>query len=744
MARSIFDLDREIASFRSATRGAPAPKPKSSPMMRTARPVAAKAAARSTRRIGALGLARAFDAIDYMVPEPMPQVGQPSGATCWAAAFAMLYGWKTKNAAITFNDAMTAAGPRWKNKSQEPTKENQGIHSSETADFCADTGLVMLPMNPSIDGITQLLRQNGPLMIWLRLATNTDNWTHARVITGIRGDGTPDGTTLLLMDPDGPQRIERPFRDHLREYEDCARLFPHGTDITMPIFHWPAGARALSLSRGRGSRSNGVARSFGAVDVTITGMVPPLRQPSGNTCWATTYTMMASWRQNQSIVIADAVGAVDPAWADKFRRDEGLSGAEKPKFLEQAGLEAKAPMNPSFEGWAQMLSNYGPIWVTTDEGTGTGHWAIHARVLTGIHGDGTEAGTMLDITDPGTGTAYRESYNTFLAKFEHEAATPGMPLRIQIVHWPPGAQSMSLSHRRWFSPAREWPTGRSPSSNGAYHDGSPRDVLMQALVDAGRSRAEAAALLAGYDNWNGRAHSAAAGLQGFAFGDDEVQGGAEPTATEPAPTARTRVTLEELRRFSPNARDAVITPIEPTMNDVLTACEVTTPLRVAHFFAQIANETGGFRALSENLNYSAERLRQVWPGIFTSDDMAQRYASAGPEAIANKAYGGRLGNGPESSGDGWLFRGRGFMQLTGKANYKRFGDAVGVDLIANPDVAADPIQGFRLATLFWRAVNCNQDADADNIEGVTKRVNGGLIGIEDRRKWLNRAKAVWS
>jgi predicted chitinase len=539
----------------------------------------------------------------------------------------------------------------------------------------------------------------------------------------------------------------------VREYEDAARLFPAGTDISLPIFHWPTNVRAMSLGRLR--RGRVAVRSFGAVDVSVPGGVPPIRQPSGNACWAATYTMMASWRQNQSMTMEAALNAVGPAWAQKFTRDEGLSGQEKPQFLQQAGLVAEPPVNPSIDGWAQMLQNYGPVWITTDEGTGLGYWAVHARVLTGIHGDGTEPGTMLDITDPGTGTSYQENFATFITKFEHEATTPNVPLRIQIVHWQPGAQSMSLARRSAWLPSsrsRSFSDVAPVANSGARR--TPRDGLLQALVESGHSASEAEALITCYDDWKAQARSVAASLlrrRGFAFdvGDagasdvGTVDAGIRDAAAPDAGPAAL-ATPDQLRRFSPNARDEVINPIQPIMNGALSGADITTPLRIAHFFAQIANETGGFRVMSENLNYDAARLRVVWPSIFTSDEIAQRYAAAGPEAIANKAYGGRLGNGPESSGDGWRYRGRGFMQLTGKDNYRRFGDVVGTDLVANPDDAADPAHSFRLAASFWRAVNCNEAADRDNIEDVTRRVNGGLIGIDDRRQWLKRAKSVWS
>ncbi len=717
MAKSIFDLDRELSALRRRAGGQSArPKQSLPPPPRPATLVPNGATAQSWR--GGRGryptsprrYGRALEALEYAVPEPMPAIAQPNPATCWAAGFAMLLGWKQRNAAITFDQAAAVAGLRWQQKTQSPSIEVQGLGADEAADFCADTGLVMLPMNPSIDGMANLLRQYGPLMIVLRLSGHTGKWTHVRVITGIRGDGTPDGTRLTLIDPSGPQVIERSFRDHVREYEDAARLFPIGTNITLPIFHWPAGARAQApqtMSR---------PRAFEAVNARIQGLVPPLRQPSGMTCWATVFTMMVSWRNNQSMSIPDALSSVGQAWVDKFNNNEGLSSTDKVQFLQQAGLVAVPPMNPSIEGWAGLIRDFGPIWVTTDEGSGPSGWAIHARIVTGIHGDGSAGGTMLDIVDPGDGSAYTESFATFIPKFEREAATPGMPLRFQVVHWAAGAGALSFYG------------GRRPTRAFSALARSPREALVQALVQGGLSPSDAEELIAAYDAWLAQARSSAASwpLKPRAF-------------RAPGPG----VTLDQIRRFAAHARDEVIGPIEPILNEALVAADISTPLRIAHFFAQIANETGGFRALVEDLHYSAKRLREVWPGKFSSDEIAERYAGAGPEAIANKAYAGIIGNGPEASGDGWRFRGRGFMQLTGRDNYRRFGEAVGINLVDNPDLAADPVEGFRLATAFWRAAKCNDAADRDDLETVTKKVNGGLIGLEHRRQWLARAKDVW-
>lgn len=158
-------------------------------------------------------------------------------------------------------------------------------------------------------------------------------------------------------------------------------------------------------------------------------------------------------------------------------------------------------------------------------------------------------------------------------------------------------------------------------------------------------------------------------------------------------------------------------------------------LRQAHFLAQIAHESGGFTHLVENLNYSAVRLQQIFPKYFPSVNIAAAYEHK-PEMIANRVYANRMGNGSEESGDGWKYKGRGLIQLTGKENYKRLGYA------DNPERLLNPYYAGLCAGGYWDSRGCNSPADHDDLEGVTRLVNGGLNGLDDRKKWLNKAKDV--
>ena len=202
----------------------------------------------------------------------------------------------------------------------------------------------------------------------------------------------------------------------------------------------PALAKGLSglVSRWP-ARATSRAHMFGAIDYAIPGVFGPLAQPSGNACWATVYTMLVSWRRQQSLSIDTALVAVGQKWLDLYKADTGLPGSDKAAFLTAAGMVAEPPQSYSLEGWEQLLRNYGPIWVTTDEAPGKA-WAIHARVITAIRGDGTPEKTFFTIVDPASGRQYQESISTFIPKYEEEVIRTGY-MRIQVVHWTADARA---------------------------------------------------------------------------------------------------------------------------------------------------------------------------------------------------------------------------------------------------------------------------------------------------------------
>jgi putative chitinase len=174
----------------------------------------------------------------------------------------------------------------------------------------------------------------------------------------------------------------------------------------------------------------------------------------------------------------------------------------------------------------------------------------------------------------------------------------------------------------------------------------------------------------------------------------------------------------------------------------------TTPVRIAHFMAQVLHESGALTMLDENLHYSAARLVQVWPSRFLPRGPLdpQEYAY-NERKLGNVVYGGRMGNtGPD---DGYHFRGRGLLQLTGRDGYAQATRLLRVqaahvpDFTEDPDAVLAPMWCVGVAAADWALRGCNELADADDLEQVTRRINGGLLGLEDRRKWLEAAKAVW-
>lgn len=178
------------------------------------------------------------------------------------------------------------------------------------------------------------------------------------------------------------------------------------------------------------------------------------------------------------------------------------------------------------------------------------------------------------------------------------------------------------------------------------------------------------------------------------------------------------------------------------LNKILPDYGIDTPQRVAAFVAQAAHESGNFTALHENLNYRAVTLRKVFPKYFPTDEMAAQYAQQ-PEKIANRVYANRMGNGPEESGDGFRYCGRGLIQLTGQQNYQNFADSIETPLEQIPDFLQTFEGAVQSACWFWENNNLNQYADTDDILTMTKRINGGTIGLEDRKKHYEHAKHVF-
>lgn len=229
-------------------------------------------------------------------------------------------------------------------------------------------------------------------------------------------------------------------------------------------------------------------------------------------------------------------------------------------------------------------------------------------------------------------------------------------------------------------------------------------------------------------DWQAKNGLAADGIVGDGTWGKMGLGAAAPVA-ESAPVPASDFKLEKLKGHIP---DAVIAQIPDTAKKF----NITTPLRLAHFLAQCGHESGGFKAVNENLNYSAAGLVGTFKKYFPTLEAAKPYERK-PDKIASKVYGGRMGNGAESTGEGYKFRGRGYIQLTGKDNYTNFAKFIGEDTVANPDLVSTKYPLASAAFFFdsnklWAI--CDKGADEATVTAVTKRVNGGTIGLVDRIK----------
>jgi putative chitinase len=199
-------------------------------------------------------------------------------------------------------------------------------------------------------------------------------------------------------------------------------------------------------------------------------------------------------------------------------------------------------------------------------------------------------------------------------------------------------------------------------------------------------------------------------------------------------------TSARLIEMSPQPPNGTLDALANSLEEHATSVGVNTLLRRAHFIAQMAHESGGFRRFVENLNYSAERIAQVWPRLAPrASELAHK-----PDALGNAAYADRMGNGNEASGDGWRYRGRGLIQLTGRDNYRSAGSALDIGLIGSPQRAAEPADAVRIALWFWGSRKCNDAADADDVARVTRLINGGLNGLEDRQRLTAAAKRIFT
>jgi putative chitinase len=201
------------------------------------------------------------------------------------------------------------------------------------------------------------------------------------------------------------------------------------------------------------------------------------------------------------------------------------------------------------------------------------------------------------------------------------------------------------------------------------------------------------------------------------------------------------ISLDQLKACSPLTRPQNLPLYIAPINNTMAVYAINTPLRAAHFLAQIIHESGSLNYSEENLNYSAALLVKVFPHYFPTIDVAMPY-NMKPEMIANHIYANRMGNGAESTGDGFKYRGRGVIQITGKQNYATTGAALKVDLVNHPEILKDPHFSLLAAGHYWLSRGLNELADKDDVKNITLRINGGTNGLADRTANLIKCKQV--
>jgi putative chitinase len=202
------------------------------------------------------------------------------------------------------------------------------------------------------------------------------------------------------------------------------------------------------------------------------------------------------------------------------------------------------------------------------------------------------------------------------------------------------------------------------------------------------------------------------------------------------------LTEEQVKKNYPASKPDVVKALIASMSTLAEKYGLSSPLRLSHFLAQTAHESGGFRLIEENLNYSADGLNKIFPKYFVKAGRDAQAYHRQPEKIANVVYASRMGNGDTASGEGYKFRGRGLIQLTGKSNYTGFATDSGITIDEAVAYLSTPEGAVESAAWFWNKNGLNALADKDDVTAVTKRINGGTIGLDDRIKHTNEFKHI--
>ncbi len=204
------------------------------------------------------------------------------------------------------------------------------------------------------------------------------------------------------------------------------------------------------------------------------------------------------------------------------------------------------------------------------------------------------------------------------------------------------------------------------------------------------------------------------------------------------------LTLDLLRSLYPRAAEDHLQAFAARAPDLFERFGFGKSDLCLHFFlAQVGHESGGLTVTSENMSYSAKRIAEVWPGRFDSEDSARAFANK-PDKLANNVYANRMGNGPPESGDGFRYRGRGYIQITGRDGYRNVGTIAKLDLEGSPDLAAAPEQALLVACAFWEWKKLNELCKTGDFVAVTRRINGGTTGLADRKAWLDKVRRAFA